>query len=800
MRLKAVVLGLLVFGIVFAPSPGSWSSPYMNPLPTYSNYLYFVSWQWDNSSMNDNYYGHTPPDCGQYPCFYYYEVNESGKSNAIYYSNLSWINYTSLPYRYDEGTYFYKVRVRQYLPGGDMGDGGVSEYTDWSNTTNTTIDRYPPMLVVSSNQSSYKHKEMVFISANASDSGSGVANLSLYIMGELKNSSIGQNITWSSDNLAPGTYEYFANVSDNSGRVSRDPYSGTKSFTVGAPVTTVLPPNISINAVKNYNSNNETVYLTVVANDSGGLSMIGVMINGTIIDTCRRQWSSDFPVYYSYNCTSGPYMIIQNGSYGFYNYTATVTGTSGLSRTTDASKRFKVFGNSTCADFGYPVNNNQCASNGTQSFICTCYSMGCVLSKKCVDVCYCPSGFSCNSTNQACSLPSGTSACSDGTPYGRCSITLPKYCANGALIDNCTECGCSAGYNCSTASNSCYANTYNPLCGNGLCEAGENADCCRDCGCGDGKMCNRTTDLCYIPPGPAVYIGLSLVSPKQTNVFLSPGQTVRFVLELKDENKRLVNNATIIVYPATEKYSSGFMGDGQYEVTYQARTDASAYFQSYTINMKAKRVLGSEEQFSQPISLSITLDRFLDAEFITPQQNQSVTESQPVEVKIKYPDGSPVLVGSFDMVFGEKTIPLVLSGDTYRAFLNLTNESYGAKNATFIGRDNYNNTLNNILVVYYTLKIDYTVYFVALLLIAGGSAAAYFLYTWGSGLSKDYKTLKKEKVYLETMDKRTHLEFFKRHIDESTFKKLVLEYQQKTTDVDKIVAEMEKRHRWLRWL
>ena len=50
------------------------------------------------------------------------------------------------------------------------------------------------------------------------------------------------------------------------------------------------------------------------------------------------------------------------------------------------------------------------------------------------------------------------------------------------------------------------------------------------------------------------------------------------------------------------------------------------------------------------------------------------------------------------------------------------------------------------------------------------------------------------------MDKRTHLEFFKRHIDESTFKKLVLEYQQKTTDVDKIVAEMEKRHRWLRWL
>ncbi len=35
-----------------------------------------------------------------------------------------------------------------------------------------------------------------------------------------------------------------------------------------------------------------------------------------------------------------------------------------------------------------------------------------------------------------------TQTCSDSTPYGQCSLTKPKYCDNGNLIDNCQECGC----------------------------------------------------------------------------------------------------------------------------------------------------------------------------------------------------------------------------------------------------------------------------------------------------------------------------------------------------------------------
>lgn len=43
--------------------------------------------------------------------------------------------------------------------------------------------------------------------------------------------------------------------------------------------------------------------------------------------------------------------------------------------------------------------------------------------------------------------------CSDGTPYGQCSATKPKYCDNGNLIDRCSVCGCSSG-NC-LANDSC---------------------------------------------------------------------------------------------------------------------------------------------------------------------------------------------------------------------------------------------------------------------------------------------------------------------------------------------------------
>jgi hypothetical protein len=40
------------------------------------------------------------------------------------------------------------------------------------------------------------------------------------------------------------------------------------------------------------------------------------------------------------------------------------------------------------------------------------------------------------------------SMCSDGTLYGSCSATQPKYCDAGVLVDRCDLCGCPTGYEC----------------------------------------------------------------------------------------------------------------------------------------------------------------------------------------------------------------------------------------------------------------------------------------------------------------------------------------------------------------
>jgi len=41
--------------------------------------------------------------------------------------------------------------------------------------------------------------------------------------------------------------------------------------------------------------------------------------------------------------------------------------------------------------------------------------------------------------------------CADGSSFGQCSLEKPRYCQDGALVDNCEMCGCNAGEICSNS-------------------------------------------------------------------------------------------------------------------------------------------------------------------------------------------------------------------------------------------------------------------------------------------------------------------------------------------------------------
>lgn len=88
--------------------------------------------------------------------------------------------------------------------------------------------------------------------------------------------------------------------------------------------------------------------------------------------------------------------------------------------------------------------------------------------------------------------------CTDGTASGACSATKPKQCANGALIDNSTACGCPAGKRvapdgvfcefipCNDSGVSVPEGTCSPKKGK-KCVNGALIDKASECGCAAGK-------------------------------------------------------------------------------------------------------------------------------------------------------------------------------------------------------------------------------------------------------------------------------------------------------------------------
>lgn len=119
------------------------------------------------------------------------------------------------------------------------------------------------------------------------------------------------------------------------------------------------------------------------------------------------------------------------------------------------------------------------------------------------------------------SCPADCNKCSDGTPYGKCSLNKPKYCENGTLINKCSLCGCLPNYLCQndgscqlghctdgTAYGSC--SVTKPL----YCNNGELINNCAKCGCPANLLCQadgscKPQEAYFkfdVPPHPETFI------------------------------------------------------------------------------------------------------------------------------------------------------------------------------------------------------------------------------------------------------------------------------------------------------
>ncbi len=105
--------------------------------------------------------------------------------------------------------------------------------------------------------------------------------------------------------------------------------------------------------------------------------------------------------------------------------------------------------------------------------------------------CGCQSGESCQPDGR-CQAP----ACADGTPEGACSATKPKKCVQAQLLNICGACGCPSGTSCQ-AGGTCGTGTCSDGTQPGACSATRPQKCvsgqlihdCQQCGCSSGLIC-----------------------------------------------------------------------------------------------------------------------------------------------------------------------------------------------------------------------------------------------------------------------------------------------------------------------
>lgn len=113
----------------------------------------------------------------------------------------------------------------------------------------------------------------------------------------------------------------------------------------------------------------------------------------------------------------------------------------------------------TCQNECSQTGQKKCSGNGYQA--CGNYDADSCLEWS--PVVSCPANTVCQ--NGDCTQQT----CSDGTLYGQCSTSKPKYCESGSLINKCFSCGCPTGQQCETTGN---CSTFQASCQNECSQAG----------------------------------------------------------------------------------------------------------------------------------------------------------------------------------------------------------------------------------------------------------------------------------------------------------------------------------------
>ncbi|MBI4214544.1 hypothetical protein HY546_00975, partial [archaeon] len=285
-------------------------------------------------------------------------------------------------------------------------------------------------------------------------------------------------------------------------------------------------------------------------------------------------------------------------------------------------------------------------------------------------------------------------------------------------------------------------------------------------------------------------LSVNLISP-QTGT-LAYGQMPTFKVKVLDFGARPVSSANVVMLIPERGliFKMPNMGRGVYEKTIQV---SSAFNSPLIVLFRAS----AKENFSTSLPSSFDLSNNLNAEFEA-EFNSTLFFGQTVRVRVSYPDGSPITSGEFFIKSGNESLRSVTkTAGIFEAPLNFTNRSAGLRRLRFEGADSFGNRAAASIEI----QLEERPFIPLFVWIAIAAVVAAFASFEGYAAYKrsarhKYAELVRERSRLEDLDKRVHLDFYKRRISELDLRNRVLEIQSRAKQLDREIAEYERKHKF----